>query len=57
MEFVSTNNITQGRMTRGDILSLFLFDLKKKANMVSTTLCFPIGAITQQNQKSKLDAH
>jgi hypothetical protein len=57
LEFAYEDNISQGRMTRGDISSTFWFDLKKKGNIVSTTLCFPIGAIAQQNQKFKLDAY
>jgi hypothetical protein len=57
VELASKYNISQGKMIRRDISSTFWFDLKKKGKIVSTTLHFPIGAIAQQNQKSKLHAH
>jgi hypothetical protein len=57
LELDLEKNISQGGMTRGHISSTFWFDLKKKGNIVSITLCFPIGTIVQQNQKFKLDAH
>jgi hypothetical protein len=57
LELTLEDNISHGGMTKGDISSTFWFDLKKKDNIISTSLRFPIGAITQQNQKSKLDAH
>jgi len=57
LQLTSKDNISQGGMTKGNISSTFWFDLKKKGNIISTTLCFPIDTIAQQNQKSKLDAH